>query len=1000
MKTTTTTLSWSVLAALGTAVTLPVEAASTTVVISEFRTRGPGGGNDEFIELYNRSANAVNIGGWKINGSNSSGTISTRATIPANTTLNPGCRYLLTNSASGGYSGATAGDQTYSSGIADNGGLALLNAGNSIIDAVGMSAGSAYQEGTPLTQTTQNNNQSQERKPQGQNSQDTDDNASDFVLNAASSNPQNLATCASGGSDTAPSVSSSTPANNATTIALNANISVTFSEAVNAPSNAFGISCTTSGAHPFNLASLDSITYTLDPSSDFVAGETCTVTVTAAQVTDTDANDPPDNMAANHSFSFSTLASQTITRISTIQGSGSSITGSGPYTVEAIVTGDYQTQGSGQLRGFFIQEEDADSDGNPATSEGIFVFCSSCATAVAVGDKVQVTGAASEFFNMSQLTASTAGSVVVLSSGNTLPTPATVQLPVPGVPSGDLTAANNVINAYYEAFEGMLVTFPDTLSVAEYFQLERFGQLVLTEGGRIPTFTATNTPSAAGLIDHQIEIARRKIILDDDDNAQNSALTNNTPLPYPLDLFSSPPITGLSLTDRFRGGDTLSNLTGVLHWSFAGASGTDAWRIRPVPEQYRYTFTPANPRPVTPPDVGGTLTVASFNVLNYFTTVDTTASTSSGSCGPSGTLDCRGADSAAELTRQTDKAAAALCGMDADIVGLMEIENNATASLSGLVNALNAVPGCGPYSFINTGTIGGDAIKVGLLYKTTTVSPVGSHAILTTAVDARFLDDKNRPALAQTFRDIASGEDFTVAVNHFKSKGSACDDVGDFDQNDGQGNCNQTRTAAAEALVDWLAAQPTGSTDPDRLIIGDLNAYAKEDPITAIRNAGYTDLVALYGGPTAYGYVFDGQTGYLDHALANNSLLAQVTGVAEWHINADEPPSFDYNDTVADTGEASFEAKPSALPLYQADERRTSDHDPVLIGLDLVGAEVLGDLNNDNQVNLTDRNIVRAALGKCSGTAGYNAEADYDRDGCVTYADYSIWYGFFRNASR
>ena len=117
-----------------------------------------------------------------------------------------------------------------------------------------------------------------------------------------------------------------------------------------------------------------------------------------------------------------------VTRIHDIQGSGGT-SAAGTFSVEAIVVGDYQTQGSGQLRGFFIQEEDADADANPATSEGIFVFCTTCPVAVSVGDQVRVTGASSEFFNMSQLTASTAGSVAVLSSGNPLPTPATVESP-------------------------------------------------------------------------------------------------------------------------------------------------------------------------------------------------------------------------------------------------------------------------------------------------------------------------------------------------------------------------------------------------------------------------------------------------------------------------------------------------------------------------------------------------------------------------------------------
>jgi hypothetical protein len=617
-----------------------------------------------------------------------------------------------------------------------------------------------------------------------------------------------------------------------------------------------------------------------------------------------------------------------ITPIHNIQGNGNTVI-PGTFTVEAIVVGDYQTQGSGQLRGFFIQEEDADADADPATSEGIFVFCSSCPTAVNVGDKVRVTGASSDFFGMSQLSATTAASVSVLSSSNPLPTPATIELPVPGMPGGDLAAATAVINAYFEKFEGMLVTFPDTLSVSEYFELARYGQVILTEGGRPHTFTAANLPSAAGLIDHEINLASRTIILDDTDNVQNRPVATTPNSAY------YHPVPGLSISNYFRGGDTITNLTGVLHWSFAGLSGTDAWRIRPVIEAYNYAFTPANPRPA-PPSLSGNLKVASFNVLNYFLTIDTTASNDVGTCGPSGTADCRGADSAQELVRQRAKLTQALLGLDADIVGLIEMENTpGVTPQQQIVDDLNAIAGAGTYSYINTGVIGTDAIRVGMIYKPGKVTPVGNYAILDSTVDPRFTDTRNRPALAQTFQENTSGGRFTVVVNHLKSKGSACG-VGDDDTTTGQGNCNLTRTLAAQALADWLATDPTGSGDPDVLIIGDLNSYAREDPIVALESAGYINMVAAFGGSDAYSYVFDGQLGYLDYALANPSLFSQTSGVTEWHINADEIPLFDYNDEVLDPGESSFEKESDAFPLYEANAYRTSDHDPVIVGLNLV----------------------------------------------------------------
>ncbi len=338
------------------------------------------------------------------------------------------------------------------------------------------------------------------------------------------------------------------------------------------------------------------------------------------------------------------------TPIHEIQGSGDTVA-PGTFTVEAIVVGDYQTQGSGQLRGFFLQEEDEDADADAATSEGIFVFCSTCPVGVSVGDAVRVTGPSSEFFGMSQLTASSVSSVTVLSSGNSLPTPGSVELPVPGVPERRPRGGDGRHQRLLRAVRGH----------AGDARRHTLGHRVLRArpiraaascpraDGRTPSRRST-TPSAAGLIDHEIDLARRSVILDDTDNRQNRPVdTPNTAYYHP--------VPGLSTGNFVRGGDTITNLTGVLHWSFAGQTGTDAWRIRPVTEAFGYDFTSANPRPSSVPDVGGSLTVAGFNVLNYFLTIDTTSSATSGPCGASQTLDCRGADSAAELAAPARQAA-------------------------------------------------------------------------------------------------------------------------------------------------------------------------------------------------------------------------------------------------------------------------------------------------------------------------------------------------------
>ena len=631
-----------------------------------------------------------------------------------------------------------------------------------------------------------------------------------------------------------------------------------------------------------------------------------------------------------------TIINDDITKIHDVQGSGAAtpIPGS-TVTVEGVVVANFQ--GANQLKGFFLQEEDVDADANPATSEGIFIFCNTCSTGIAEGQRVKATGVVSEFNNMTEITASTAGSVVVTDAGNHLAevTPSTIDLPV----AGD-------VDTFYEAREGMKVTFVDTLTVSEYFELGRFGQIVLYEGGRPRQFTEANAPSVAGNAAQVDNLSRRRVILDDDNNAQEFYLTTSTP-PGPPDgsqfVYYPRANGGLSIgtqgTDFFRGGDLVNGLTGVLHWSFPGF-GADTWRIRPTAANPA-TFTVANPRPATPPSVGGSIKVVGMNLLNYFTTIDTTSSNSTGPCGPGGTQDCRGADSVAELNRQRERASVVICSLNADIYGFAELENTTPSdTITDLLGAVNArCGGAHPYAFVNTGgTLGTDAIRVQLIYRTGIVSPVGSPLVDLDPVH-------NRPPTAQTFDVVdatnpAFGQRFTVIVNHFKSKG--CPGTGgDADTGDGQGCFNATRTAQANRLLTWINGTVLPAAgDPDVLLLGDFNAYAKEDPVTALVGGGFSDLETLFHGANAYSYLFDGQLGHLDYGFASSSLLAQVTGADAWHINADEVDLFDYNDEVKDTGEATFEEKPDGSALVPprvvfqpASPYRASDHDPVLVGL-------------------------------------------------------------------
>lgn len=579
------------------------------------------------------------------------------------------------------------------------------------------------------------------------------------------------------------------------------------------------------------------------------------------------------------------------TSISVIQGTGArSSAVNQRRTVEGVVVGDYQEPG--QLGGFHLQEEAAQADGNPASSDAIFVMST---MAVNVGETVRATGWVGEggSFTTSGTELSDAGTTVCGPGATIAPTD--VNFPVTTV-------------AFLERYESMLVSIDQPLTVTEVFNLGRFGEVVLSTNGRQMTPTGVVEPGAEAKALQSLN-DRSRIILDDAVNTQNV-----DPTVYPQG--------GLSASNTLRVGDGLDGITAVLEQRFG------SYRLQPVGA---LAFDHDNTRPATPASVGGRLRVSAMNVLNYFTTLDTGPAI----CGPNGDMDCRGAESEFEFGRQKAKIISALIGLDGDLVGLMEIQNDFVddttgGALADLVAGLNAELGADVYDYIVTGTIGTDAIKVALIYKSDAVTPVGDYAILDSSVDPRFDDTRSRPALAQTFK--TRGGRFTVVVNHLKSKGSAC--AGDPDTGDGSGNCNVTRTNAAEALVDWLATDPTNSNDPDVLVIGDLNSYAKEDPIDVFVEAGYTDLAAAFAAD-AYSYVFQGQSGYLDYALASASLLPQITGATEWHINADEPGVLDYNTNFKKPGHIST--------LYAPDAYRSSDHDPVLVGLRLNGPDDVND---------------------------------------------------------
>jgi uncharacterized repeat protein (TIGR01451 family) len=627
-----------------------------------------------------------------------------------------------------------------------------------------------------------------------------------------------------------------------------------------------------------------------------------------------------------------TIVNDDVTLIHDVQGNGAAtpIPGS-TVTVQGVVIGQYQ--GASKLGGFFLQEEDVDVDADPSTSEGIFIFCNSCPTPVAEGQQVKVTGTVSEFNNMTEITATTAGSVVVVSAGNHLAevTPSAVSLPI----AGDL-------NAYYEAREGMLVTFSDTLSVADFSQLASLGQLSLSQGGRPVAFTETSAPNAANYAAYLDTVARREVILDDANDAQYSYLAQpdgSQAVFHPIANggFS----VGTQGTDFFRGGDLVNGLTGVLQFSSPG-SGAATWRIRPT-AAHPVVFTVANPRPATAPAVGGAIKAATVDLSNYFTTIDTTASNTTGPCGPSGGQDCRGADSVAELNRQRERVSIVLCNINAEVFGLTELENTTpSSSITDLLGAVNArCGGAHPYAFVNTGgTLGTDVVRVQSIYRTGIVSPVGSPLV--------DLDPTHtHPPTAQTFdvvdaANAAFGQRFTAIVAQFASRTCDASSIGsDADAGDGQGCYAARRASEASRLLTWINGTVIPAAgDPDVLLFGNFNSLAQEPPVTTITGGGYTDLQTAFLGTAAYSDSVNGELGHLQYVFASTSLTPQVTTAAELHINADESDLFDYNDEVADSGEAATEEKPDGSALVPprvvfqpASMYRQSSHDPVIAGL-------------------------------------------------------------------
>jgi len=224
---------------------------------------------------------------------------------------------------------------------------------------------------------------------------------------------------------------------------------------------------------------------------------------------------------------------------------------------------------------------------------------------------------------------------------------------------------------------------------------------------------------------------------------------------------------------------------------------------------------------VIPKDVKQ-IRAAAFNVLNY----------DNGS--EKGFPTERGASSETEFKKQHQKIVSALKTIDADVYGLMEIANNGFDDKSAVAYLSQALGADWKYVIPTQMTkLGTDAIAVAIIYNSKRVKPVGEPAVYDDQTE------KNRVTMAQSFQSVNGGKIFTIVPNLLKSKGSCPTDktLADADQGDGQGCWNATRLTAVQKLMQWIAKNPTQVAKPNYLLVGDMNSYAKEDPILALEKA-------------------------------------------------------------------------------------------------------------------------------------------------------------------
>jgi predicted extracellular nuclease len=864
--------------------------ADSSVVISQVYGGGGNSGatyKNDFIELFNRGSAEVDLTGWSVQYASATGS-SWQVTKLNGLKLKPGQYYLVQEGpGAGGTTALPTPDAAATIAMSGTAGkVALVNnstalasaspAAGTFVDLIGF-GGANYAEGTA---TAVLSNTTGALRANG-GCTDSDNNSTDFAIGAPT--PRNTASALNVcGAPQAPAIVATCPANLALAFGVDGSADLSATDSDGTVNSAVITSSAVPGISLINFLAASGAGGTATASLSIAAS----VAAGSYPVTVKFGNDQAQETSCAISVSVAAPAAVTHS-IPQIQGDGDASPYAGTVqTTEGVVTAKVGS-------GFFIQDEAG--DGNPLTSDGLFIFTTAANTGtVQVGDRIRITGSIAEYTatgaTRSYTEMQSVSAIAKLAGGVSI-APTNIQLP----------------HANLGRVEGMLVRFSGALTLSQLEFLGTRGEITLSSG-RLEIASNRYRPGTPEAVAQAAANQLNQIVLDD------GIFVTPTTIPY------------LGEDGSLRAGDTVSDLTGVVDFGAKGGGGA-GFKLQPTVAP---VFSHDNPRAEPPALASGNIKVASANVLNYFTTFtngsDVTGATGQG-CALGGSVsksNCRGADNLNEFNRQTAKIVGELKAINADVYGLMEIQNSGEYTVTKLVDALNEAisPGTGikTYAVVpKPAATGTDAIRVAMIYKPSALTLVGGALSDADAIN-------NRPPMAQTFK-ANNGAKFSLVVNHLKSKGSCPTSGADADQGDSQSCWNATRIQQANRLTGAFVPQVVAAAgDAKVLLIGDFNSYGYEDPIAAITATGYVNQLERFvrgSGNMPYSFVFNGEAGYLDHALASAALSPQVVDAAEWHNNADEPTVLDYN----------TDGKPQ--DKYTSAPYRASDHDPVVISLNL-----------------------------------------------------------------